>query len=256
MVDEHLTIEADTAARSRVRAVNDCGLTSDQCPVVGLREALDREKLLLREKSDLIRQQEVLNQEADHRLLNSLQIISSMLSMQARSVASAEAASQLAAASKRVAAVGRIHRRLHSLNDAHGVAFKKYLQDICHDLSLMQPSQDLPTGIAVDAIELELPTATAIPLGFIVSELITNAFKYGNGGIAVRLEPASAGRIALSVFNDGPALPNEFDPATSKGLGMRIIRSFVEKIGGELRIGRADAGQGARFTVLFSAGAS
>jgi two-component sensor histidine kinase len=57
---------------------------------------------------------------------------------------------------------------------------------------------------------------------------------------------------ALSVTNDGPGLPDGFAPADRKGLGMRIIRSLVEQIGGELRIGRGDKNQGARFTVLFS----
>jgi Signal transduction histidine kinase len=101
-----------------------------------------------------------------------------------------------------------------------------------------------------------LPALTAIPLGFIASELITNAAKYGTGRIAVRLEPAPEFGQALSVSNDGPALPEEFDPGASKGLGMRIIRSFTDQIGGELRIGRGDDGQGARFAVLFSARAA
>ncbi len=106
--------------------------------------------------------------------------------------------------------------------------------------------------IAVEGIEIELPAGTAIPLGFIASELITNAAKYGTGRITVRLEANPAQGYALSVANDGPALPEGFDPAVGKGLGMRIIRSLIERIGGELRIGRGDNGQGARLTVLFS----
>jgi two-component system, sensor histidine kinase PdtaS len=66
------------------------------------------------------------------------------------------------------------------------------------------------------------------------------------------LEPHAGKGYALSVSNEGPVLPEGFDPAACKGLGMRIIRSFVDRIGGELRIGRGDNDQGARFTVLFS----
>ena len=106
--------------------------------------------------------------------------------------------------------------------------------------------------IVVEGIEIELPAVTAIPLGFIANELITNATKYGTGRITVRLEPNSEMGYALSVANEGPALPEAFDPAACKGLGMRIIRSLVKQIGGELRIGRGDRNQGARFTVLFS----
>jgi two-component sensor histidine kinase len=66
------------------------------------------------------------------------------------------------------------------------------------------------------------------------------------------LEPNPAKGYALSVANDGPALLEGFDPAACKGLGMRIVRSLVERISGELRICRGDMSQGTRFTVLFS----
>jgi two-component sensor histidine kinase len=91
-----------------------------------------------------------------------------------------------------------------------------------------------------------------VSLGFIANELITNAAKYGTGRITVSLESNPGKGCALSVCNDGPDLPEGFDPAAGKGLGMRIVRSLVERIGGELRIGRGDKNQGARFTVLFS----
>jgi two-component sensor histidine kinase len=103
----------------------------------------------------------------------------------------------------------------------------------------------------VEGIEINLPAATAIPLGFIASELITNAVKYGTGRITVSLQHNSEKGYALAVSNDGPGLPAGFDPVDQKGLGMRIIRSFVKQIGAELRIGRDDENQGTRITVLF-----
>ena len=99
--------------------------------------------------------------------------------------------------------------------------------------------------------EITLPSVIGIPLGFIVSELITNAAKYGNGRILVRLEPNPGNGYALSISNDGPGLPVGFDPVARHGLGMRIIRSLVKQIGGELRFGRSNNNQGARFVVLF-----
>jgi len=106
--------------------------------------------------------------------------------------------------------------------------------------------------VVVEGIEIELPAVTAVPLGFIANEMITNAAKYGTGRIMVNLEANPANGYALSVSNDGPGLPEGFDPAAGKGLGMRIIRSLVQRIGGELRIDRGDQNQGTRFTVLFS----
>ena len=113
-------------------------------------------------------------------------------------------------------------------------------------------SEESPEQIIVEGIEINLPAATAIPLGFVASELITNAAKYGKSRIVIGLQPEPEFGYALSVSNDGPALPEDFDPGASKGLGMRVIQAFARQIGGALRVGRGDDGQGARFTVLFS----
>ena len=219
---------------------------------IGLREALAREEALLSEKDELIRQQEILSQESDHRLLNGLQMIVSLLSLQGRASENPEVASQLAAAADRIATIGRIHHRLHSLDGVQTFALKQYLEDLCRDFSMMLAAERPERIVVVEGIEITLPAITAIPLGFIANELITNAAKYGTGRITVRLEANPAKGYALSVSNDGPGLPEGFDPAARKGLGMRIIRSLVERIGGELRIDRGDQNQGTRFTVLFS----
>ncbi|MGZ5870685.1 MAG: sensor histidine kinase [Bradyrhizobium sp.] len=217
-----------------------------------LRDALAQSRARLRQQDDLIQRQELLSRESDHRLMNDLQMTISLLSLQSRSSTNAEAAAQLAAAANRVSMIARIHHRLHAYDGVQTIEFRKFLEDFARDFSAMLSSDERPEQVLVEGIEINLPAATAIPLGFIVSELIANAAKYGNGRIAIRLQPDPAHGYALSVSNDGPPLPAGFDPAASKGLGMRIIQSFARQIGGELRIGRGDDGQGARFTVLFS----
>ena len=180
-------------------------------------------------------------------------MIASLLSLQSRGTSNAEAASQLATAADRVATIGRIHQRLHSCDGVETVAFKQYVEDLCHDFSSMLPSDEhAERVIAVEGSEVNLPATTAIPLGFIVNELITNAAKYGKGRITVRLAPQPDKGYSLSVTDDGPALPEGFDDVGSKGLGMTIVRSFLQRIGGELHVGRGDNNRGTRFTVLFS----
>jgi two-component sensor histidine kinase len=218
-----------------------------------LREIIALDESLLHQKDDAIKYQELLSKESDHRLLNDLQLIVSLLSLQSRVAANAEAASQLAAAADRIAIIGRMHRRLHSLDGAKTVAFKKFLEDLCGDFaSILSCGQRDERNIAVEGVEIELPTVTCRPLGFIANELITNAVKHGNGRIRVRIERILEKGYALSISNDGRALPEGFDPAARIGLGMRVVRSFVSQIGGELLFGRSDNNQGARFTVLFS----
>ena len=228
-------------------------LINDRGQIAQLRAALAREKALLLQKDELIQQQQTLNRESDHRLLNGMQMIVSLLSLQSRTSTNPETASQLAAAANRVATIQRVHRRLHYLEGVQTVAFKQYLEDFCRDFSTMLSSEEDPERvIAVEGIEIRLPTTTATPLGFIVNELITNAAKYGKGHIAVAVETNLERGYAVSVSNDGPVLPEGYDPAASKGLGMKIIRSFLKQIDGELRFGPGDENQGARFTVLFS----
>ena len=218
---------------------------------IRLRDALAESEAQLRQKNELIQRQELLNKESDHRLMNDLQMTISLLSLQSRASTNAEAAAQLAVAANRVSMIARIHHRLHSYNGVQAIDFRKFLEDFARDFSAMLSSDERPEQVVVEGIEINLPAATAIPLGFIVSELIANAAKYGIGRIAIKLEPNPEHGYALSVSNNGPALPEGFDASASKGLGMRIIQSFTRQIGGELRIGRGNDNQGARFSVLF-----
>ncbi len=218
---------------------------------IELRRTLARRERLLRQKEELIHHQALLGQESDHRLLNGLQMVVSLLSLQGRASGNTAVASQLGVAADRVATIGRIHHRLHSFDGVQTFAIKQFLHDICHDFSMMLALGRPDRIIAVDGIEINLPAATAIPLGFIASELLTNAVKYGTGRITVSLELNSQKGYALAVSNDGPGLPEDFDPADRKGLGMRIIRSFVKQIGAELQIGRDSNNRGTRITVLF-----
>jgi two-component sensor histidine kinase len=233
---------------------NGCDLNEGLCPVSDLRAALARESSLLRERDDLIEQQAVLSREFDHRLLNNLQMVSSLLSMQSRVSSNAETVSALTLAASRVATIGRIHAHLHSNDGAQSVAFKYFIEELGRDISpMLAVDEGAAKSIVVASVKLELPTTIAIPLGFIVSELITNALKYGEGFIAVRLKKDPRKGFALSVENGGPALPADFDLAASKRLGMRIIQSFLAKIDGKLLIAQGAGGKGARFTVLFAA---
>lgn len=217
-----------------------------------LSAALAREQDLLRDKQQLLQRQSMLAQEFDHRLLNSLQLVASLLSLQSRT-ATPEAAAQLIIAARRVAAFGRVHHRLHLLDHQDQVEFKQYLEHLCEDLSGLLFEGQTGTSISVTGTNAEIPTAYAIPLGFIVNELITNSAKYAKGKTIVRFEKTSFASHALSVSDDGPGLPVGFVPADSKGLGMKIVQSLVQQIGGELHIANGtDDAAGACFTVTFT----
>ncbi len=228
-------------------------LTTRRETEVRLRQILARGEALLQQKDQAIEYQALMQTESDHRLLNDMQIVVSLLSMQSQSTGNAETAAQLLIAANRVNMIARIHRRLHGLDGVQTVAFKQYLEEFCCEFSAMLSSKDGTDRIILaKSDDIELPASKAIPLAFIVSELLTNAVKYGDGQITVRLVHDSNKGNLLSVSNTGLKLPDEFNPAACKGLGMKIIQAFVRKIGGELSYGLGDASQGARFSVSFA----
>jgi two-component system, sensor histidine kinase PdtaS len=217
-----------------------------------LKKALSREHALLLKQNELIKQKDTLSKESEHRLLNGLQLISSLLSIQSRAAKNTETAEQLTNAANRVATLGRVHHHLHALDHTENVEFKQYLQKLCRDLSEMASNEGIERDLQIEGAELNIPTVTAIPLGFIANELITNSIKYGKGRITVQLQSNVGSLNALSISDEGPGLPEGFDPAGTKGIGMKLVSALIRQIGGELQISRGENDQGTRFTVLFA----
>lgn len=215
-----------------------------------LQPSLAREAALQQEIEDLVRHQSVQAQEFDHRLLNSIQMIVSLLSAQSRT-ASAEAAAELTVAVNRIIAFGHVHRRLHLLDRQKTVEFKQYLEHLCEDLCSLLSCEMSADAIVVEGPSCTIPTTLGSPLGFIVSELITNSRKYGRGRIVVRLETPSPHHHAISVVDDGLGLPADFKLDDGKGLGMRIIRALVNEINGELLIVRGEHERGLHLAISF-----
>jgi len=217
-----------------------------------LLKSLARERLLVEQKDELIRHKDLLSRESDHRLLNGLQMVTSLLSLQSRLTKNGEAAAQLKIAANRVATIGSVHRSLHASDNLESVDLTTYLEGLCNDIAGILPAGRDGSSLVVEGIPLMVPSATSIPLGFIVSELVTNSDKYARGNIVVRLGISPGNGYALSVSDCGAGLPKQFDPTKTNGLGMRIVLSLVHQIDGELRFSSGDGDRGTRFTVLFN----
>lgn len=201
------------------------------------------------EKERALNDKRLMSREIDHRIKNSLMLVSSVLAMQQRSVDSPEVRAALAQASDRVATVARIHDQLYRSTEADSVEFGSYLRGLAADLvtSLVREDADLK----IEAEAVELPADRAAPLGLIAAELLMNALKHarrkqGRSTLWITFR-RNGGDLELVVADDGPGLPPGFDPSRSKGLGMRLIVSLVRQLGGEFVAG--NAGEGARFAV-------
>jgi two-component sensor histidine kinase len=192
-----------------------------------------------------VSQAQILTREIDHRVMNSLQFISSMLAMQGRASAVPEAANQLEIAATRVAAVARVHRHFYLDEAAEEVSCLTYLRRLCGDLSgiLVRP-------IEVDGDEGSVPTTTIQPIGLIVNELVVNAAKHGAGKIQVTF--TLKGNCAISVCDQGTGVARGFEPqSSSAGLGMKVVGVLAKQLGGEFSAGPNPAGRGACFVVTF-----
>ncbi len=193
----------------------------------------------------------MLTQEFEHRLVNGLQLVTSLLSMQSRATENVEAAAQLMVASVRVAAIGRVHRRLHLLDHEDSVAINRYVTALCEDLTGLFFHEQVSRKVVVTGTEVLLPVTLGIPLGFIVNELVTNSVKYSDGDIAVTISSDDAIH-SLTVSDEGPGLPPDFNPAVKKGLGMNILRSLVKQIGGSMHFSPGAGGKGTSVMVVFA----
>lgn len=187
----------------------------------------------------------LLAREIDHRVMNSLQFVSSLLAMQSRSPDVGDAAPHLGQAARRVAAVAQVHRHF-SGDEAREVSCITFLRRLCEDLASI-----LDREIIVDGDEDMVPANSIQPIGLITNELVTNAAKHGRGRIEVDFR-VSADQNRLVVCDEGSGLADDFDShAVSAGLGMRVITTLVKQLKGSLDTGPREGGGGACFTVKF-----
>jgi two-component sensor histidine kinase len=193
-----------------------------------------------------VNQARMLAREIDHRVMNSLQFVSSMLTMQGRTT-SAESLAQLKKAADRVMMVARVHKHFYANEPSERVGCLKFIQRICGDLSDV-----LGVSISVEGVEAIVPTTKIQPIGLIVNELVTNAAKHGSSDIQVRLTSAAQGRFDLSICDHGPGFAADFDPARSaKGLGMRLVVTLASQLDGSVAAAANPSGRGACFTLTF-----
>ncbi|CAM3235980.1 GAF domain-containing protein [Sphingomonas antarctica] len=193
-----------------------------------------------------VSQAELMAKEIDHRVMNSLQFVSGLLSMQSRALDDPDAVDHLQLAANRVAAVAQVHRHFYAEAADHASCIA-FLRRLCADLESI-----LGRKIQVSGDEGNIPTTSVQPVGLLVNELVTNAAKHGQGVIEVRYE-IEGNQHALIVSDEGRDLPKDFDPAAaSRSLGMRVVTSLTRQLGGELTSGHRPDG-GTCFKVSFQA---
>jgi two-component sensor histidine kinase len=179
----------------------------------------------------LAAEREVLLREVNHRVGNSLQIIASLLHLQASSALQDDVKAALTNAMGRVAAVAQVHRRLYTSHDLKSVLLNQYLDALLEDLRRSAEGNRM-SRLTLKAEPIEIDPDRAVAIGIIVNELVMNAVKYaypdGAGPIHIDLT-GSGSDIKLSIADNGVGLNAKTDPR-STGMGQRIVSAMATKL--------------------------
>ena len=198
----------------------------------------------------LAAEREVLLREVNHRVGNSLQIIASLLHLQANSSGQDDVKAALTNAMGRVAAVAQVHRRLYTSHDLKSVLLNQYLEALLEDLRRSAEGNKM-SRLTLNAEPIEIDPDRAVAIGIIVNELVMNAVKYaypdGSGPIHVALKP-EGDELLLSITDDGVGLNAATDPRGT-GMGQRIVTAMASKL--EADVERDPNHNGTRIVLRF-----
>ena len=198
----------------------------------------------------LAAEREMLLREVNHRVGNSLQIIASLLHLQASSAAEDDVKAALTNAMGRVAAVAQVHRRLYTSHDLKSVLLNQYLDALLEDLRRSAEGNKM-SRLTLKSEPIEIDPDRAVAIGIIVNELVMNAVKYaypdGAGPIHVELV-ARGGDLELSIADNGVGLNAKTDPR-STGMGQRIVSAMAAKLSASVE--RDPAHSGTRVVLRF-----
>ena len=187
--------------------------------------------------------------ESDHRVANGLSMTAALLRMQRVRSTDSTVQSALRSAEARIASMANFHRYLHTRGVHERIDLAEYLREILPDIGI---------GIGIRCVlvvepdaSIEVPARVARSLTIIVNELAVNALKHGYGGkdggcMTVELGRDGEYRLTLKIADGGSGLPDGFDPEAGDGLGMKIVSSLVQELGGSLS---SHTDGGAQFTI-------
>jgi len=210
-----------------------------------------RQKAIIAEQKEMVEKQneviqqsltekETLLREIHHRVKNNLQIISSLLNIQSQDIVDENVLSSIQEGQSRVQAMSLIHQNLYQSEHLNNVDIENYLSELVVYLSQMFVGDDKSIEVEVEASKIQFDIDTAIPLGLIVNELVSNAYKYAfnkrdSGKIKIKIKALNDVDYELDVNDDGNGLPSDFDPKKSKSLGLKLVAILSRQLRGNMR---------------------
>jgi two-component system, sensor histidine kinase PdtaS len=191
-----------------------------------------------------LREKEILLKEIHHRVKNNLQIIASMLALQASAVKDEAGRAPLRESQNRVRTIALIHEKLYGSSDLASVPFCDYVNELAGYLYDAYSESAPRVALEIDAEDIVLEVGTAIPLALVLNELLTNAFKHGfpdgrQGVVHVGFHRLGGDQVHLRVSNDGVRFPEAIDPNATESLGLQLVVVLAKQLGATLELLRS-----------------
>lgn len=197
-------------------------------------------KQVVVERTTALAERDLLLQEVYHRVKNNLQVIYGLLTLHTLKINDPQAKEVLIGLRDRVFALGLVHQQLMGSADLKTFDIAPFLQQLLNNL--IDGAADKKIDLAIEARPLDVGLDFAIPLGLLVTEIVTNSLKHafpmGGGRVWVALRPDDAGRVTLTISDDGRGMPQQGSAPVKSGSGTSIINRLVAQLGGEIAIGR------------------
>lgn len=222
-------------------------LEATQRAMLNLLDDFDEEKTKAERTSleleQLLREREVLLKEVHHRVKNNLQVVSSLLGLQAWHFKDTRLRQALEDSQNRVLSIALVHENLYRSKDLAQVEFSDYVRSLVDNLP-RSSSAGTEVSVTQDVEKCRLSIETAVPCGLIINELVTNALKHAfpggrRGGIRVELQRVDLSNWMLRVADDGIGLPESIDMGSTKSLGLELVSLLVKQLAGSLEIKRS-----------------
>ncbi|MBW7895518.1 MAG: PAS domain-containing protein [Opitutaceae bacterium] len=187
-----------------------------------------------------LREKEALLKEVHHRVKNNLQVITSLLRLEAARHAEPQVKDVLREMQGRIRSMALLHETVYRADNVARVNLSIYLRQLTTQLFRAQNSPGERVRLKLDLTPVTVELDQAIPCGLIVNELVTNSLKHGfagaqRGEVCVSLQPVGRGAVQLVVSDTGAGLPVDFDLEKTDSLGLRLVTDLARQIGGELQ---------------------
>ena len=221
-----------------------------------LRDATERVRAEAQMKASL-HEKEALLKEIHHRVKNNLQVVSSLLGLQSRALTDDTMRKRFQESQNRIHSMALLHESLYQSDNLSQIDFAEYIRQLAAHLFRSYGIPQERIGFQIDLPRINLTLDTAVPCGLIINELVSNSLKYAFPGnrsgvirVSMREEPKS--QIRLVIADNGIGLDRSVDWTTTPTLGLRLVRTLSQQLGGKLEV-NSNAGTEVQLTFPLAA---